>query len=216
MEINILLVDDHSMIRQGLRSFLNEADLNVIGEANNGIEALDFLEQFQIDVLVTDIMMPQMDGIELAKQVHSKYPNVHILALTMMNENYNIKHMIAAGAIGYILKDCTQAQLQLAIRTVAKGEKYFSDEVTNVIMEGIGGKPKLKQRTQVEVPLTERETEVLHLICKEKSNAEIADELFVNMRTIETHKRNLIIKTGCKNVAGMVLYAIERNLFNDL
>lgn len=204
------------MIRQGLKSFLEEADITVVDEAKNGIEALEKLEQIEIDVLVSDIMMPEMDGIELTKQVTEKYPNIHTLALTMMNESYNIKKMLGAGAKGYLLKDCTQQELIDAIKTISQGKKYFTPEVTEIIMDGLTGKPAEKKRLIVDIPLSDREKEVLHLICKEMTNPEIAETLFVSTRTVEAHKRNLLEKTGCKNVAGLVLYAIERNLFDDL
>lgn len=215
-DIRIILVDDHSMIREGLRSFLEEDEISVVAEAKNGIDALEKLEGIEVDVVVSDIMMPEMDGIELTKQIKQKYPSINILALTMMNESYNIKKMLGAGALGYLLKDCTQDELIQAIKTVAQGKNFYSSEVTQIIMEGFGSKPKEKARVVHEIALTDRELEILHLICKEKTNAEISDELFVSLRTVEAHKRNLLIKTGCKNVAGLVLYAVERNLFDDL
>lgn len=214
--IKILLVDDHSMIRQGLRSFIEEADITVVDEAKNGVDALEKLKNINIDVLVTDIMMPEMDGIQLAKEVSTKHPDINILALTMMNESYNIKKMLSAGATGYLLKDCTQDELIQAIKRVSEGKKYYSDEVTDIVMEGFGSKPKPKNRVVSELPLTEREKEILVLICQEKTNPEISEELFVSVRTIESHKRNLLEKTGCKNVAGLVLYAIERGIYKDI
>ena len=215
-EIRVILVDDHSMIRYGLRSFLDGDRIVVVAEAKNGNEALEILKKEEIDVLVTDIMMPVMDGIELTKQVAEKYPNTQILAHTMMNDSQNIKRMLNAGANGYILKDSTQEELIRAIHTVSRGENYYPGDVTQIIMDGFGSKPKPKKRTFAEIALTDRELQVLHLICKEKSNTEMAEELFVSVRTIEAHKRNLIEKTGCRNVAGLVLYAIEQNLFDDL
>jgi len=214
--IKIILVDDHSMIRQGLKAFLDKDGFEVVAEAKNGIEALELLKSNEVDVLVTDIMMPEMDGIELCKAATDAYPEINVLALTMMNENYNIKKMLAAGAKGYILKDCTQEELRTAIETVSQGKNYYSQEVTTIIMESLSGQPKPKKRLVTELPLTNRETDILHLICKEKSNQEIADELFISNRTVEAHKRNLLDKTGCKNIAGLVLYAIERKLFSDL
>lgn len=214
--IKILLVDDHNMIRQGLKSFLDQDKFEVIGEAKTGKEALDFLEDHKVDVLVTDIMMPEMDGIELCSMVTKQYPDINVLALTMMNESYNIKKMLAAGAKGYILKDCTQDELRTAIETVHQGKNFYSQEVTNIIMDGLTPQPVPKQRLVNEIPLTKRENEILHLICKEKTNQEIADVLFISNRTVEAHKRNILDKTGCKNIAGLVLYAVERQLFDDL
>ncbi|MBD0399962.1 response regulator transcription factor [Flammeovirga sp. EKP202] len=214
--IKVILVDDHIMIREGLKSFLLQEQFQIIGEANNGKEALQLLQDNEVNVVVTDIMMPEMDGIELSKVITKENPEVQVLALTMMNENYNIKKMLAAGAKGYVLKDCTQDELRNAILSVAQGKSFYSAEVTNIIMEGLSSVPTSKKRVSSEIPLTGREKEILHLICKEYSNQEIADELFISSRTVETHKRNLLEKTGVKNVAGLVLYAIERKLFDDL
>ncbi|MBD0399938.1 response regulator transcription factor [Flammeovirga sp. EKP202] len=215
-DIRIMLVDDHSMIRFGLKSFLEDDNIMVVAEAKNGNEALEQLAKVEVDVVVTDIMMPEMNGITLAQNITEQYPDINVLALTMMNEPQNIKRMLSAGAKGYILKDCTQEELIKAIQIVNKGETYYANDVTQIIMQGLGSKLKPKKRTVKDIALTERELEVLHLICKEKTNAEIAEELFITVRTVEAHKRNLIEKTGCKNVAGLVLYAIERNLFDDL
>ena len=188
-KIKVLLVDDHSMIRFGLKSFLEDDNIQVIGEAKNGVDALSFLESNKPDVLVTDIMMPEMDGIELTTQVSKKYPDLPVLALSMMNENHNIKKMMTAGAKGYALKDCSQQELVMAIKTVYEGKSFYTDEVTQIIMESLQSKPTAKSRTVMDATLTEREIEVLHLICKEKTNPEIADELFISTRTVETHKR---------------------------
>ncbi|OHX66741.1 response regulator transcription factor [Flammeovirga pacifica] len=214
--IRIALVDDHKMVREGLKSFLDKDTFSIVGEASNGQEALTMLESLPIDVLVTDITMPEMDGITLCKKVTELYPTVSTLALTMMNEGHNIKKMLSAGAKGYILKDCTQEELRTALIKVNEGENYYSSEVTKTIMQGLTAQPSPKQRVTSEIPLTNRETEILHLICKEFTNTEIAEELFISTRTVETHKRNLLEKTGVKNIAGLVLYAIERKLFNDL
>ncbi|AZQ64314.1 response regulator transcription factor [Flammeovirga pectinis] len=215
-DIKILLVDDHSMIRFGLKSFLEDDAIVVAAEAKNGVEALELLKEIEVDVVVTDIMMPEMDGIVLTQKITQEYPDSKVLALTMMNESQNIKRMLNAGAKGYLLKDCTQEELINAIKMVNNGGSFYSNDVTQIIMQGLGTKPKQKKRTVKDIALTERELEVLHLICKEKTNAEIAEELFITLRTVEAHKRNLLEKTGCKNVAGLVLYAIERSLFDDL
>ncbi|WP_044209757.1 response regulator transcription factor [Flammeovirga sp. OC4] len=214
--IRVILVDDHHMIRNGLKTFLEDENIVVVGEAMNGKEGLELMQTSEVDVVVTDIMMPVMDGISFTTQLSNDFPEVAVLALTMLNEHQNIKQMLTAGAKGYILKDCTQQELINAIKTVHEGGNFYSSQVTQVIMQGLSSKPKIKKRTITDIALTERELEVLHLICKEKTNKEMAEELFVTTRTIEAHKRNLIEKTGCKNVAGLVLYAIERNLFSDL
>lgn len=216
-DITISLIDDHKMIRDGLKTYLEDyPHIKVLVEASDGKEALELLEKQQVDVVITDIAMPEMDGLEFVKAYKSKHPEQKTLALTMLNENQYIKQMIAAGANGYILKTCTEKEFITAIEQVNAGNSYYAPEVTEVIMNSLTRKKKPSKRLVYEIPLTDRETEVLHLICHEKSNAEIADQLFISVRTVESHKRNLLEKTGCKNVAGLVVYALEKELFSDL
>lgn len=215
--IKILLVDDHKMIREGIKSFLEDHETYVISaEAQDGKEAIAKYDKRQIDLVITDILMPEMDGIELTTELVRLNPDVKIIALTMLNENHHIKQMLKAGVYGYLLKNCSEEELIRAIGTVVEGNKYFSKEVTDIIMNDLSNDKKPKQRLSIEIPLTPRELEILHLICKEYSNQEISDELFIGMRTVDAHKRNLLEKTGCKNVAGLVVYALERTLFDDL
>ncbi|WP_420581718.1 response regulator transcription factor [Reichenbachiella sp.] len=215
--IKILLVDDHKMIREGIKSFLEESEeYEVVLEAENGTDAFEIYDPSKVDLVITDIMMPEMDGIELTGKLVKKNPDVRVIALTMLNENHHIKQMLKAGVSGYLLKNCSEEELFKAIETVMTGNKFYSQEVTDIIMNDLSGDKKPKQRLSMEIPLTTRELEVLHLICKEHSNKEISDKLFIGMRTVDAHKRNLLEKTGCKNVAGLVVYAIERDLFNDL
>lgn len=213
--IDILIVDDHKMVREGIKSVLeNEDNFKITGEASNGTEALIFLGKSKIDIILTDISMPKMDGVALMKEIAEKYPEQKVIALTMMGEGQHIKQMLKAGAKGYLLKNCGSRELTSAIRKVHQGETYYSHEVTQIIMEQLSGKKT--GRLSVEIPLTDRELEVLHLILKEYSNQEIADTLFISPRTVDAHKRNLIEKTGSKNIAGLVLYAVEKRLFEDI
>lgn len=216
-QIKILLVDDHKMIREGIKSFLEEHDkYNVCLEAENGLDAIEKYESDQVDLIITDIMMPEMDGIDMTIELLKQYPDIKIIALTMLNENHHIKQMLKAGVMGYLLKNCSEEELISAIDMVMSGNKYYSQEVTDIIMNDLSGDKKPKQRLSVEIPLTARELEILRLICKEYTNKEISEELFIGMRTVDAHKRNLLEKTGCRNVAGLVVYALERRLFNDI
>ncbi|MEP2024093.1 MAG: response regulator transcription factor [Reichenbachiella sp.] len=216
-QIRILLVDDHKMIREGIKSFLEDSDSYLVSmEAENGTEAIEKYDSSQIDLVITDILMPEMDGITLTGELLKVNADVKVIALTMMNENHHIKQMLKAGVTGYLLKNCSEEELLKAIETVMSGNKYYSQEVTDIIMNDLSKNKKPTQRLSIEIPLTSRELEILHLICKEYSNKEIADELFIGMRTVDAHKRNLLEKTGCKNVAGLVVYALERALFKDL
>ena len=216
--IKLFLVDDHKMIREGLKNFLSDhPEFEIVAEAENGQGCLDQLSGVQPDVVLTDLNMPVMDGLELTRQIKSNYPEVRIIALTMMGESQHIKQMLAEGAMGYLLKDCSEEELMMAIKNVHAGGTYYSPEVTNIIINNIRKvKSSPTSKVVAEMPLTDREKEVLHLILKEKNNAEIADELFISVRTVDAHKRNLLDKTGSKNVAGLVLYAIDRNLFDDI
>ncbi len=216
--IKLFLVDDHKMFREGLKNFLSDhPEFEIVAEAENGQGCLDQLSGVQPDVVLTDLNMPVMDGLELTRQIKSNYPEVRIIALTMMGESQHIKQMLADGAMGYLLKDCSEEELMMAIKNVHAGGTYYSPEVTNIIINNIRKvKSSPTSKVVAEMPLTDREKEVLHLILKEKNNAEIADELFISVRTVDAHKRNLLDKTGSKNVAGLVLYAIDRNLFDDI
>ncbi len=208
-----MLVDDHKIIRDGLKLYFDgNSEYEVKMEAANGEVALTALESSMPDLVITDISMPVMDGITLTQKIKEKYPDQKIMALTMMGENQHIKHMLSAGVNGYILKNSDKEEIMTAIKSIMRGENYYSKEVTQVIMESISGKKKQRQHLTLETPLTKREKEVLQLIVKEYSNQQIADELFISVRTVDAHKRNLLEKTGCKNVAGLVIYAIERDI----
>lgn len=216
-KIKLFLVDDHKMIREGLKNFLaDHEDFEIIAEAENGEDCLNQLENVTPDILLTDLNMPVMDGLELTKQVKEKYPDIKVIALTMMGESQHIKQMLVEGAMGYLLKNCSEEELITGIKNVYEGGTYYSPEVTNIILNNIRRVKPVASKVVSEMPLTEREKEVLHLIIKEKSNKEIADQLFISVRTVDAHKRNLLDKTGSKNVAGLVLYAIDRRLFDDV
>jgi len=213
MSIRILIVDDHKLIREGIAHFIEDDEKYVLtGNASEGIEALEFLEKNEVDLVLTDIRMPHMDGIELTKNIHSKYPDIKIVGLTIMNDNNHIKKMMNAGAVGYILKNCSESELKRAIDQVMRGETYYSPEATETVMNSL---MKKKTTISVDMPLTTREKEVLELIVKEFSNQEIADKLFIGLRTVDAHKRNLLEKSGAKNVAGLVVYAINHNLVDN-
>jgi len=217
-KIKVLLVDDHKIVRDGLKLLLqDEVDIEVIGEAENGKHALEKLAEITPDLLIIDINMPVMNGIECTREVIKSYPSIEILALTMLNEQEHIKNMIAAGAKGYILKNSGKDELVAAIKTVIAGQNYFSDEVKNIIMMNMVKKKSPGNKILGErIPLTNREKDVLEYIVKEFTNQEIAEKLFISVRTVDAHRRNLLEKTGARNTAGLVMYAIENKLFADL
>lgn len=216
-KIKILLVDDHHMIRAGIRTFLDENEsYEVVAEATNGKEAIELFGSQQPDIIIADIMMPDLDGITMTTKIRKLSNTVKIIALSMLSESYHIKQMMKAGANGYLLKNCTEVELDEAISKVMAGETFYSTSVMQNLILDENKRPEVKQRLSHEIPLTTRELEILHLICKEYSNAEISEKLYIGMRTVDAHKRNLLEKTGCKNVAGLVMYAVERQLFDDL
>ena len=208
----ILLVDDHAIIRDAIRTYFEQNDqYELSAEAKNGIEALELLKQNSFDLVLSDISMPEMDGLELMQSIKSSFPDQKVLVLSMFSDNAQIKKMIEYGANGYILKNATRDELFMAIEEILSGKNYYSKEVYDTLISSIA-KRKPKERLALEVDLSDREKEVLILIANEYTNQEIADKLFISHRTVESHKRNLLDKTGCKNVAGLVMYAVERDI----
>jgi len=214
--IKVLLVDDHRLIRDGIRFYLEkqEDEITIAGEASDGKQALIFLEKNPdaVDIMLTDISMPEMNGVELATEVNKCFPKVKIIALTMIKDSQYVKQMLQAGASGYLLKNAREKEIVEAVKTVSNGETYYAQEATKAIMDFMS---KKKQDPEV-VAISKREKEVLRLIIDELSNQEIADKLFISIRTVEAHKRNLMEKTGSKTLAGLVKYAINNFLFEDL
>ncbi|GAB4420822.1 MAG: response regulator transcription factor [Bacteroidia bacterium] len=211
--IRIMVVDDHQVVRAGIISLLEEHEpMTVVGEAGQGKEALHRIGQMQPppEVVLMDIHMPVMDGVECTRQLRSAYGDtLRVVALTMVNQAMYIRKMLQAGASGYILKDCDKYELYAAIEAVHRGETFFSRAVSQTVMAEIS---RISVRTNDTVALTPRELEVLNLIVQDRDNQEIADALHISIRTVETHKQNLIGKTGTNHVAGLVVYAIRHNL----
>lgn len=210
--MKILLVDDHKIVRNVLGNHLKEHVSKDLDEANNGVEALIKVKKEKYDLVITDINMPKMDGIELMKEIHEYDPELKVLALSMMDDSVSIKKMLKAGAAGYVLKEGDSDELVRAIEKVMNNEKYYSNTVTEVIMQSmIDGR-----KDHMTAEMTKRELEIMRLLFDEKTNQEIADELFISTRTVETHKYNIMEKTGSKNLAGLVRFAIREKLFDDL
>ena len=207
--INIIIADDHEIVVEGLHSLLeNEEGITIVGEAYNGEEVIPLLESNAVDVAVLDISMPKMDGIDLTKFIKSNSPKVKILILTMHNEIGFIRRIIEAGAHGYILKNKGKEELVRAIQALYNGNEYLGEEVTKTLFSSI-------RNTTVygEIQLTKREKEVLKLIANSYTTPKISDELNIAPSTVETHRRNLIEKTGVQNSKGLVKFAIENGYY---
>lgn len=212
--IKVLLADDHKIVRDGIKLMLEpQAGIDVVDEAENGAEVLKKVEEKVVDIVIMDINMPEMDGIQATRLLKEKYPELKVLALTMSNDDLHIRQMIQAGASGYVMKSAGRNELKEAILTIMDGKHYFSDEATQSIMLDLV-KGKGKSSTPDPIHITERELEILELIVKEFTNQEIAEKLYISSRTVDAHRRNLLQKTGARNTAGLVKYAFQHNLIS--
>jgi DNA-binding NarL/FixJ family response regulator len=214
-KIRVMIADDHKIFRDGIKSILEkEKDMEVVEEAAQGSEVLEKVGKSAIDVIVMDIDMGKPDGIEITEIISKKYPDVKILILSMMGLHDFIIQALEKGAIGFILKNAGKDEMLTAIRSVAKGDSYFSREVSAILIEHLN-KPRAAKKRIADIPLSARELEVLKLIVQENSNPEIAEKLFISIRTVDTHRRNLLEKLGVKNTAGLVKYAIQKGLIEQ-
>ena len=210
--INVLLADDHQIVLDGLSSLLDgEIDIHKVDEVTDGELVLKVLKVKPVDVVVLDIEMPNLDGLETTKVIKSKYPKIKILILTMYNEEGFIKQLVQANVDGYVLKERGKEELVQAIKQVANGKQYFGEAVTKTLLEGI---KKLKTGEPEEVRLTRREKEVLQLIAEGLSTPQIAERLIIAHSTVETHRRNLIDKAGVPNSKALIRFAHKKGFVN--
>lgn len=207
--INILLVDDHPLVRDGIRARLeSEEGVSVIGEAQNGQEALDFVAQRAPDVALMDVSMPVMNGLDATKIFKEQHPEVRVLILSMHDSREYILQLIQSGASGYILKDVSSDELIKAIETVHQGGTYFSSGASQSLFSA----DQPQTQTEEVVTLTPREATVLKQLAEGKSNKEIARILDISVRTVETHRQNIKQKLNIHTAAGLARYAIEKGL----
>lgn len=211
--IRLILVDDHIIFRDGLKSLLEKEEIaEIIGEASNGQEFLDTLHDRDPDLVLMDIDMPLMNGIEATSKAVQIRPDLKILVLSMYGEEEYYYEMIEAGARGFILKSSGATELKNAIHKVVHGESYFSNELLRRIIMNIGqNKNQDPKRNRIKI-LSQRENEVLQEICNGSSNNEIAEKLHISPKTVKGHRTNLLAKTECKNTAALVMYAITNKL----
>ncbi|MBN1651152.1 MAG: response regulator transcription factor [Bacteroidales bacterium] len=207
--ISVIITDDHIIFRKGLATILNEIpNIKVVAESSNGFELLETLKTTNADVILMDIRMHGMDGIEATRKVKSKYPNTQIIALTMHEEIGYFNKMIEAGASGFLLKNTNKNELEKAIFAVFSGETYFAEEFVVSV-----NKP-VSNQNRADIHLSAREKEILEYICKGFSNAEIAKSLGLSQRTIDGHRSRLFEKTGAKNAPNLVMFAVKNGLVN--
>jgi DNA-binding NarL/FixJ family response regulator len=204
-KISVAIVDDHQLFRNGLKFIIeNEDDMEVVIEASNGKQFLHYLQNLKPEVVLMDINMPEMDGVETTQRALEIYPDLQIIVLSMYDDVEYYNTMIDLGVKGFILKDIDNDELADALRKVNNGGSYFSQEL---LLRLIKNKP-----TADGIDLTRREKEVLELICKGYSNMQISEELFISQRTVERHRSSLLFKTNSKNSVSLVVFAIKNNL----
>ena len=206
--IRLIITDDHPVIRDGIKTILaKEKDIEVVADAADGEELMKVLETTEADVILMDINMPGMTGIEATKLVKKKYPDIKVISFSQYDEKRFVKQSLKNNANGYLLKNSPATELIQAIKMVYQGGMYLDPDLPNVFGE------TSKPRSNYLFPdLSKRELEVLKEICKEKNTNEIAETLFISPNTVETHRSNLLLKVGAKNTAGLVKWAIENEI----
>lgn len=211
MGIKVLIADDHQLFREGLVNLLSSApDIDVIAEAKDGKEATEKAKKLKPDVVLIDIGMPGMNGIEATRILKKDLPGLKIIAVSMHSDRQFVKGILEAGADGYLLKNCTYRQLIEAVQSVYSGKKYLSDDITEMVIQGY--LDPAEDNPDKDSELSERETEVLKLYAEGKSTRDISEKLFISVKTVGTHKQHIYEKLGLKSNADMVKYAIKEGL----
>jgi len=209
----IVIAEDHTILREGLRSLLSSnANFEVVGEAGDGREAIRQVKKLKPDLILSDLSMPRMNGMEAIKEIKRESPATKILVLTVHRAEEYILATFRAGADGYLLKDSTHSELLMAVKKVLSGTRYISPEISEKVIEGyIEGKKSLKSRTSWET-LTQREREILKLIAEGYRNKEIAEDLCISVKTVEKHRANLMEKLDLHSIQALTTFAIEKGL----
>ncbi|MGI4871878.1 MAG: response regulator [Janthinobacterium lividum] len=216
--IRIFLVDDHAIVRDGLRAVLSaQPQLEVVGEAANGQELLAQLPTVPTDVVLMDLNMPVLDGLATTHELHKHYPHLRILMLSMMTHERTIGELLAAGAHGYVLKNADKHEIVTAIQTVAVGKRFLCSDTGLAVLEKLLANEAEGPANPPRDPLrlTPRERDILQLVATGLTNQQIADKLFTSKRTVETHRQNLLEKTGVKNTPALIKYAMEQGLLQQ-
>lgn len=216
--INLAIADDQLLFRKGMISLIREfKGIEVSIEADNGRHLLDQLRVYtgQIDIILLDMSMPEMNGIETMKVLKEEFPDIKVIILTVYNEDKFIITAVELGANGYLVKNADPSEVEKSIRTVVSHDFYFDDQTLEAMKKGLFTS-RQKLSLNIISELTQREKQVLELICRESTTSEIAAQLFISERTVDGHRNNLLAKTGCRNTAGLVLFAVKHNLITPL
>ncbi|KAF0236327.1 MAG: two component LuxR family transcriptional [Prolixibacteraceae bacterium] len=213
MKIKVLLVDDHQLFREGIATLLFSAEnIEVIAQAEDGADAIEKVKHYKPDVVLLDIAMPRMNGIEAAKKIKILNPAVKVITLSMHSDKQYVKGVLEAGADGYLLKNCTYRQLTDAVQTVYEGKKYLSQDITEMVINGYLSPSKSEEREYDK--LSEREKEIFMLFAHGKSTREIGEKLFISVKTVNTHKQNILAKLKLTSNAELVKYALKNGLIS--
>ena len=209
----IIIVDDHALFREGLKLLIEKENIGeVIAEAENGVVLLSILKTLKPDVVIMDIDMPVMNGLDATEHIVKEYPDINVLVLSMHGDQDHYHKLINLGANGYVLKTAGKLELENAISSVAQGICYFSSELLRKIIIDLDNQKAGELVMNARIDLTDRELEVLELLCKGLSVSEIANKLFLSVKTIEAHRSKLILKTETKNTIGLILFAIKNKI----
>lgn len=214
MPIRIVLCDDHQIIREGLRSLLEkQPDMNVVGEALNGLEAIKLVADKKPDIVILDIAMPEMNGIAAARRIFADHPKIKILALSMHSDHHFVTEMLEAGASGYMMKDSAFGELTTAIRTIISGGLFISPHIAVDVLNEFSRRatPSRLSKHHI-IQLSQREKEILQLISEGHSTKEIASKINVSIKTVETHRQHIMQKVGIHNVAALTKYAVREGI----
>jgi DNA-binding NarL/FixJ family response regulator len=219
-QITIALVDDQKLFRDGLSAIIrDEPDMELLYEAESAADLLAKLESSEVfpDLLIMDMSMPGMNGIELHANLQERYPDIKVLVVSTHDQPRFVVKMIEQGASGYLSKNTDAGELMQAVRTIVRNGFYFNDTMHKALQKNALKKSgPLKGLNNIPIEFTNRESEIIQLICRELSTEEIADKLSISARTVEGHRQNIILKIGCRNVAGLVVFAIKKELFTPL
>lgn len=212
-KIKYIIADDHAIFRQGVKYSISKDDeLECVGEAENGRALLILLDKQPADVVLLDLKMPEMDGITACAEINRLFPETRIIILTMHDDEQYVIHMLDNGAHGYLVKNTDPKEIAAAIHSVYETGYYFSDKVSKIMLKALVSKKKVDPLFAKNEQLDERETDILKLICQELTTTEIAQKVFLSPRTVEGIRAGMLTKTGARNTAGLVLYAVKAGI----